>query len=112
MFLLTFSHIPYLILSNLFSRIIPLTTSLLFGNLSSSISFSYSNVVTEDNKTQHLKKLAHSWRDIKAMSAEQAALLIREDKIDILVEVTGHTAGNRLDVMAMKPAPISVTYIG
>jgi protein O-GlcNAc transferase len=38
--------------------------------------------------------------------------MIRDDKIDILVELTGHTAGNRLDVMAMKPAPIGVTYIG
>lgn len=38
--------------------------------------------------------------------------LIRADGIDILVELTGHTAGNRLDVMALKPAPISCTWIG
>lgn len=38
--------------------------------------------------------------------------MIYEDEVDILVELTGHTAGNRLDVAAMKPAPIQVTYIG
>jgi predicted O-linked N-acetylglucosamine transferase (SPINDLY family) len=38
------------------------------------------------------------------------ASMIREDQIDILVELTGHTAGNRLDVVAMRPAPIQITY--
>jgi predicted O-linked N-acetylglucosamine transferase (SPINDLY family) len=38
--------------------------------------------------------------------------MIRRDKIDILIELTGHTAGNRLDVMAIRPAPIAVTWIG
>ena len=38
--------------------------------------------------------------------------MIHKDKIDILIELTGHTAGNRLDVVAMKPAPIQITYLG
>jgi len=38
--------------------------------------------------------------------------MIYEDQIDILIELTGHTAGNRLDVMALKPAPIQATWIG
>jgi protein O-GlcNAc transferase len=46
------------------------------------------------------------------MSAFEVAELIRRDKIDILVELTGHTAGNRLDVMALQPAPVGVTWIG
>ena len=46
------------------------------------------------------------------MAVRQAAEMIRADGIDILVELTGHTAGNRLDVMALKPAPIGMTWIG
>lgn len=72
----------------------------------------YSNVVKEDAKTHKLKQLPSEWRNITALSAQQAATLIREDKIDILVELAGHTSGNRLDVTAMKPAPIQITYIG
>jgi len=46
------------------------------------------------------------------MSELDLAKLIREDKIDILVELTGHTANNRLGTMALQPAPIQATWIG
>ncbi len=72
----------------------------------------YSNVVRNDRKTEHLQKLSHSWRTVFGLGSKEVADLIRKDKIDILVELTGHTAGNRLDVMAHKPAPIQVTWIG
>jgi protein O-GlcNAc transferase len=72
----------------------------------------YSNVVREDSKSAHLKRLPQLWRPICGLSAAAVADLVREDQIDILVELTGHTAGNRLDVMALKPAPVQVTWIG
>jgi len=72
----------------------------------------YSNVVRGDMTTERLKKVAHRWRDIQKLSTSEAANLIREDKIDILVELSGHTSGNRLDIMALRPAPIQITYIG
>lgn len=49
---------------------------------------------------------------IKGMSAGQAATLINNDRIDILLDLAGHTAYNRLDVFALKPSPIQITYIG
>lgn len=72
----------------------------------------YSNVQREDNKTQYFKSLGHEWRDIQNMNPVQICELIRNDEIDILIELAGHSANNKLDVMAMKPAPIQVTWIG
>jgi protein O-GlcNAc transferase len=72
----------------------------------------YSNVARKDKKTAVLQNLAHAWRPIHDKNAREVAELIQKDQIDILVELTGHTAGNRLDVMALKPAPVQVTWIG
>tara|TARA_R110002050_G_scaffold160395_1_gene289800 strand:- start:580 stop:1320 length:741 start_codon:yes stop_codon:yes gene_type:complete len=76
--------------------------------------FCYANVVKEDTKTALLKSFVpeENWKAVSGKAAEAVANLIRDDKIDILVELTGHTAGNRLDVVARKPAPIQVTMIG
>jgi protein O-GlcNAc transferase len=52
------------------------------------------------------------FKTIKNMSAEQASSIIYNDKIHILFDLAGHTAFNRLDVFAMKPSPIQITYIG
>uniref|UniRef100_A0A7S0GQR6 Probable UDP-N-acetylglucosamine--peptide N-acetylglucosaminyltransferase SPINDLY n=1 Tax=Amorphochlora amoebiformis TaxID=1561963 RepID=A0A7S0GQR6_9EUKA len=72
----------------------------------------YSNVARPDSRTAKFKTIAHKWVEIYGKSTEKVAEMVREDKVDILVELTGHTAGNRLDVMALKPAPIQVTWIG
>lgn len=52
------------------------------------------------------------FRFIRNMSAKSAADMIYDDKIDILFDLSGHTAHNRLDVFALKPSPIQITYIG
>jgi hypothetical protein len=48
------------------------------------------------------------WRDIYGIDEKRVASLVREDKVDILVELTGHTANNKLGTMACRPAPIQV----
>lgn len=72
----------------------------------------YSNLLKADERTQALRKLAHNWREIGALTDDAAAELIRSDRIDILVDLSGHTANHRLLVFARKPAPVQVTYIG
>lgn len=74
--------------------------------------FCYANVASPDGLTAQLQRLADDWRDIASLSDEQAAHQIRADKIDILVDLAGHTANNRILLFARKPAPIQVTYLG
>jgi len=74
--------------------------------------YGYSSVTRRDAMTARLRGLADHWRDISSFSDDQAADLIREDGIDILVDLAGHTAGNRLLVFARRPAPVQVTYLG
>ncbi|HEY7087765.1 MAG TPA: tetratricopeptide repeat protein [Tepidisphaeraceae bacterium] len=74
--------------------------------------FCYSNVQRPDHITQRLEALASQWRPITGLPDEHVAQLIREDGIDILVDLSGHTAHHRLLVFARKPAPVQVTYLG
>ena len=48
------------------------------------------------------------WRDIYGIDEKKVASMVREDKVDILVELTGHTANNKLGMLACKPAPVQV----
>lgn len=74
--------------------------------------FCYASVVCPDEVTARLRKLVPHWRDICNLTDSQVADLVRRDQIDILVDLAGHTAENRLLVFARKPAPIQVTYLG
>lgn len=55
---------------------------------------------------------AERWRDITALSDDQTAELVRQDQIDILVDLAAHTNGGRLGVFLRKPAPVQVTAWG
>lgn len=74
--------------------------------------FCYSNVLAADAVTDRLRARAEHWRDIAPLDDEQAAGLIRSDRLDLLVDLAGHTARNRLLVFARRPAPIQITWIG
>ncbi len=74
--------------------------------------FCYSDVSNPDAVTERLRGAADHWRDVCGQSDERVADLIRNDRIDILVDLTGHIANNRLLAFARKPAPIQVTYLG
>ncbi|MBI3370706.1 MAG: tetratricopeptide repeat protein [Betaproteobacteria bacterium] len=72
----------------------------------------YSGVKLEDDATALLRQAAHGWRSTLGVSDAALAEQIRRDRIDILVDLSGHSAGNRLPVFARKPAPIQVTGWG
>ena len=72
----------------------------------------YSNSVREDDITARFRGSVGKWRTIFGMSDEAVADVIRADGIDILVDLPGHSAGNRLLVFARKPAPLQVTAWG
>lgn len=74
--------------------------------------YCYANVKSPDAVTERLRLRACRWRDIYGWTPEKVAQLIRQDGIDILVELAGHTTDNSLLVCARKPAPIQITWIG
>jgi predicted O-linked N-acetylglucosamine transferase (SPINDLY family) len=72
----------------------------------------YSSTGRPDETTERLRASADEWRDIALTPDADAAELIRRDAIDILIDLGGHTAGNRLLVLARKPALVQVTHFG
>ncbi len=72
----------------------------------------FSNVSVPDEKTAELKSYCDEWYDITTLSPDQKAELIYQKKIDILVDLSGHTAGNILPVFALKPAPLQMSWLG
>lgn len=65
-----------------------------------------------DETTSRIAKLADAWRHVYDDDADALALRIREDRIDILIDLDGHTKLNRLPVFATKPAPVQATWLG
>lgn len=74
--------------------------------------YCYSNVKHPDAVTRRLRESVDHWCSIVGKSDQSAADQIRHDEIDILVELAGHTENNRLLVLARKPAPVQVTWLG
>ncbi len=72
----------------------------------------YSERAMEDALSRSLRDSADTWVKTVGLSDTAMAARIRDDRIDILVDLAGHTAGNRLAVFAAKPAPLQLTWMG
>jgi protein O-GlcNAc transferase len=72
----------------------------------------YSGVTAPDGITDEIRALADIWHDTADLSDDELEALIREDRIDVLVDLSGHSGGNRLAVFAREPAPVQVTAWG
>jgi len=72
----------------------------------------YSNGTRTDPITERLKSFASRWQSIAGMNDERAAGMIRADQIDILIDLSMHSAHNRLPMFGRKPAPLQISYLG
>ena len=71
----------------------------------------YSAVTRSDWMTERFRALAGVWRNAVGVPDDRLAQMIREDGVDILVDLAMHTAGNRLPVFARQPAPVQVAWL-
>ena len=74
--------------------------------------FCYSAARVEDEWTVALRKSVDEWRPVAAASDDAVAAMVRKDRIDILVDLSGHTAGTRLGVFARRAAPLQMSGWG
>jgi protein O-GlcNAc transferase len=76
----------------------------------------YSATPVEDSRTKllraHVARAGGEWRDVSLLTERALAELIHSDGVDILVELSGHTANNKLATLALRPAPVQVTWAG
>lgn len=73
--------------------------------------YCYADVLAPDAVTQRLQNGAHVWRNVYTLSHSQLAEQVRDDGIDILVDLAMHTGGNRLPTFAYRPAPVQVSWL-
>jgi protein O-GlcNAc transferase len=72
----------------------------------------FANHPGADLVTARFRRLAQAWWDIRNLGDDEGADLVRKAGIDILVDLSGHTAHHRLGIFARKPAPVQITYLG
>lgn len=74
--------------------------------------FAFSNNIFNDTLTTELQEIFHHWYTICGLDDKRAAALIRSQEIDLLIDLSGHTALNRLPVFAYRPAKVQVSWLG
>ena len=74
--------------------------------------FCYDSTRRPDAVTARLRATDTCWRDCADLDTEQLAQCIAQDRIDILIDLMGHTADNRLDLFALRPAPVQGSWLG
>lgn len=74
--------------------------------------FCYSGVIKPDSMTAEFRHRSDQWRDTVRVTDDAFAEMIRQDQVDILVDLTQHLANNRLPVFARQPAPVQVSFAG
>jgi len=74
--------------------------------------FAYSSTPLHDETTARFVASADAWRDLRALPDAAVAKAILDDRIDVLVDLTGHTSHRRIGVLAGRAAPVQMTWLG
>ncbi|CAA0110057.1 Uncharacterised protein [BD1-7 clade bacterium] len=74
--------------------------------------YCYQTDTRQDELTTRLQSLAHQWRYVLTHSDNDVVEMIRRDRIDVLIDLAGHTAGNRVGVFAQRPARLQYSWLG
>jgi protein O-GlcNAc transferase len=74
--------------------------------------FCYSSAPKEDATSDRLRSLSYAWRSVLRTPIDQVARTVRNDGIDILIDLAGNTQGERLALFAYRAAPVQMTYLG
>jgi protein O-GlcNAc transferase len=73
--------------------------------------FCYASIKEPDSVTKELAQFADVWRDVHKLSDEQLAQLVREDRIDVLMDLTMHMSTGRRQLFARRPAPVQIAWL-
>ena len=74
--------------------------------------FGYAELPRADATTEQIRRLCAQWRETNALDDAALRAQLRADRIDIVVDLAGHTARNRLRALAVKAAPVTATWLG
>lgn len=74
--------------------------------------FVYSSVAVHDALSARIRAHCQAWREIFGVGDASAAALIHNDQLDVLLDLAGHTANNRLPLFAWRPAPAQASWLG
>ena len=74
--------------------------------------YAYSGTAVTDDMTLALRAHATEWREVSGLTDQPLFDQIREDEIDILLDLSGHTSGNRLRCFSLRPAPLQLSWLG
>ena len=72
--------------------------------------YAYFNFPSEDDYTKKIKKNFNNWKNITLLEDKDVVKLIKEDGINVLIDMSGHTGDNRMPIFTYKPAPIQISW--